>query len=135
MKRTLLFAASAAVMGAAAPALAQAGGAFDLTWNTLDGGGGASISGSFKLQGTIGQPDAGVMSSGAYRLIGGFWGGAGGSPPCAADFNADGAVSSQDFFDFLSALFVEAPAADFNHDGVVTSQDFFDFIVAFFAGC
>jgi len=26
-------------------------------------------------------------------------------------------------------------AADFNHDGVVGSQDFFDFLIAFFAGC
>jgi hypothetical protein len=26
-------------------------------------------------------------------------------------------------------------AADFNHDGVVNSQDFFDFLAAFFAGC
>ncbi len=56
-------------------------------------------------------------------------------PPCAADFNHDGLVNSQDFFDFLSAFFANAPAADFNHSGVVNSQDFFDFLTAFFAGC
>ncbi len=52
---------------------------------------------------------------------------------CPADFNCDGAVNSQDFFDFLSAFF--AGNADFNHDGATNSQDFFDFLAAFFAGC
>jgi len=55
--------------------------------------------------------------------------------PCPADFNGDGLVTSQDFFDFLTAFFTANPLADFDHSGVVNSQDFFDFIVAFFAGC
>jgi hypothetical protein len=54
---------------------------------------------------------------------------------CPADFNNDGAVNSQDFFDFLNAFFAFAGIADFNHDGVINSQDFFDFVTAFFAGC
>ncbi len=54
---------------------------------------------------------------------------------CPADYNHDGAVNSQDFFDLVSAFFAGAPNADFNHDGVVNSQDFFDFLAAFFAGC
>jgi len=55
--------------------------------------------------------------------------------PCAADFNGDSVVNSQDFFDFLAAFFGQAPAADFNHDTFVNSQDFFDFLAAFFGGC
>ncbi|MGE3108665.1 MAG: GC-type dockerin domain-anchored protein [Phycisphaerales bacterium] len=54
-------------------------------------------------------------------------------PPCPADWNGDRFVDSQDFFDFLSALFVGA--ADFNHDGFVNSQDFFDFLAVFLQGC
>jgi hypothetical protein len=57
------------------------------------------------------------------------------SATCEADFNGDGLVNSQDFFDFLAAFFAFAPAADFNHSGAIDSQDFFDFLTAFFAGC
>jgi hypothetical protein len=52
-----------------------------------------------------------------------------------ADFDADGAVNSQDFFSFLAAFFAADLAADFNADGVVSSQDFFDFLGVFFSGC
>jgi hypothetical protein len=54
---------------------------------------------------------------------------------CRSDFNCDGAVNSQDFFDFLGAFFASEPSADFNHDAAVNSQDFFDFLTAFFDGC
>lgn len=58
-------------------ALAQSGGGYNLTWSTIDGGGYTwSESGSYTLGGTIGQPDAGVLSGGAYTLAGGFWSGA-----------------------------------------------------------
>lgn len=54
---------------------------------------------------------------------------------CAADFNTDAVVNSQDFFDFLTAFFNADARADFNDDKVVNSQDFFDFLTAFFSGC
>ena len=56
---------------------AQTGGGYDLTWSTVDGGGYMfSTGGGNNLGGTMGQPDAGVMSGGGYTLAGGFWGGA-----------------------------------------------------------
>lgn len=62
--------------------LAQTGDGYDLTWNTVDGGGGASSSGSYVIDGTVGQSDAGVMSGASYTLSGGFWG----SPNVTAQF-------------------------------------------------
>lgn len=59
------------------PVHAQIGGAYELTWSTFDGGGATppgSAGGSYELSGTIGQPDAGNASGGAYSLGGGFWG-------------------------------------------------------------
>jgi hypothetical protein len=55
---------------------------------------------------------------------------------CPADFNSDGTVNSQDFFEFLDLFFAVDAGADFNADGVIDSQDFFDFLAAFFSpGC
>ena len=47
---------------------------YAIDWFTIDGGGGVSTSGVFSISGTIGQPDAGVMSGGQYSLNGGYWG-------------------------------------------------------------
>ncbi|MGE3108998.1 MAG: GC-type dockerin domain-anchored protein [Phycisphaerales bacterium] len=75
-----------------------------------------------------GSGAAPIVDRGAYEF---------GVPPqpCEADFNGDGTLNSQDFFDFLSAFFSSVPAADVNADGIINSQDFFDFLTAFFSGC
>jgi len=52
---------------------AQSGGGYDLTWNSVDGGGGLSSGGGYTLFGTAGQPDAGLLAAGPYALGGGFW--------------------------------------------------------------
>ncbi len=60
-------------------ALAQSGGGYDLSWWTVDGGGGTVGGSEYTLTGTAGQPDAGAaLSGGSYTLYGGFWPGAGG---------------------------------------------------------
>jgi hypothetical protein len=57
-----------------APALAQATDGYDVTWHTVDGGGVMWATGNgYKVGGTIGQPDAGKLSGGAYAVTGGFW--------------------------------------------------------------
>ena len=56
---------------------------YEITWSTIDGGGGRSIGGDFTLTGTIGQPDAAYSSGGNFELLGGFWPG---GPLCFVDF-------------------------------------------------
>jgi len=56
-------------------ARAQSGGQFDLSWSTIDSGGGTSSGGQFALSGTIGQPDAGMLTGGNFKVEGGFWSG------------------------------------------------------------
>ena len=75
----VIFVVGLLVTGAvwASIAHAQTGGGYDLTWNTIDGGGYMfSTGGGYSLGGTMGQPDAGAMSGGGYSLAGGFWSGA-----------------------------------------------------------
>ena len=55
------------------PVLAQTGGDYDLTWNTVDNSGGIISTGStFSMSGSIGQPEAGYSSGGSFTLSGGF---------------------------------------------------------------
>ena len=61
---------------AAVPVLAQSGGGYDLSWSTVDAGGGTfSTGGVYSLGGTAGQPDAGLLTGPGYSLAGGFWSG------------------------------------------------------------
>jgi hypothetical protein len=57
----------------ASVALAQLGGPYDLSWNTVDGGGGTASGGPYRLTGTAGQIDPGVLAGGPYTLAGAFW--------------------------------------------------------------
>jgi len=75
MKRAAKLAALSGLLVLASTALAQSGGDYDLSWRTVDGGGGSSSGGGYTLQGTVGQPDAATWAGGGYALAGGFWGG------------------------------------------------------------
>lgn len=67
-------------------------GPFDLTRHSVDAGGVvASAGGEFELSGTIGQPDAAILSGEEFTLTGGFW-----FPLAPTDCNDDGSV---DLFD------------------------------------
>lgn len=62
-----------AALGFVAVAFAASAQNFSIDWYTIDGGGGTSTGGIYSVTGTIGQPDAGIMSGGSYSLLGGFW--------------------------------------------------------------
>ncbi len=111
-------------------------GTFDLSWNTVDGGGGKSTGGAFDVTGTIGQPDASAvpMTGGAFSLTGGFWPGASPViiPTCPADIapqpNGDGLVNVSDLLAVINN-WGPCPAppalcsADITHDGNVSVND------------
>lgn len=73
---------------------------FEITRSTIDGGGTMKATGgSFQLSGTIGQPDAGVLTGGSFELTGGFW--------FALDYgdcNEDGVVGLSDHDRFVTCL-------------------------------
>jgi hypothetical protein len=120
-------------------ARAQSGGIFDLSWNTIDGGGGTSSGGAFVLSGTIGQPDAGPTMTGTssggvvFSLSGGFWPGVpSGTPACSpADIaqtdgspGPDGCVNNGDFLLFISSFFTaDCPACGSPGAPACTSAD------------
>ncbi len=105
---------------------------YDLAWNTVDSGGDRSSGGDYVLMGTIGQPDAGAMTGGAYELSGGFWPGSAASIPCPADVDGDGMV---DVLDLLLVLAQWGPCppiciGDVNGDGLVDVLDLLDVLTA-----
>ena len=104
MKRSRSFAYSMAViLTFAIAAVAPVRADYDLTWRTVDGGGGACFGAEFAMSGTVGQCDAGVtMTGGPYTLTGGFWVvSAEVSEPCPADFDHDGDVDTADLLQLL----------------------------------
>ena len=46
---------------------------YAINWHTVGGGGGTSSGGIYSLSGTIGQPEAGVLTGAQFELVGGFW--------------------------------------------------------------
>jgi len=75
MKRLIFVIPIVLLLIVASTVLAQSGSGYDLTWSTIDNGGGESVGSGYTLNGTIGQPDAGALSGGGYSLSGGFWSG------------------------------------------------------------
>jgi hypothetical protein len=111
-------------------ATASVASAVEITNNsfTIDGGGGNMSAGSFELRGTIGQPDAGVLTGGEFALNGGFWAPA---PDFEGDCDGDGDV---DLFDAQLligcttgpgiAVGLECMCSDYDADGDVDVIDF-----------
>ena len=72
----------------------------EISRSTMDGGGVMfSSGGGLELAGTIGQPDAGILSGGEFKLSGGFW-----FPLAPTDCNVDGSVNLLDHADLEPCL-------------------------------
>ena len=117
----------AAAALASTAALAQlAAPAYDLSWNTIDTGGGSSTGGTLEVIGTIGQPDASstVLTGGNFEVRGGFWNGSV-IPLCAADIATphDGMVNIDDLLVVINQWGSVGGPGDVNHDNIVNIDD------------
>lgn len=106
------------------PIWTNAAPGFDMSWNTLDGGGVTFASGGdFDLGGTIGQPDTDYLSGGGFTLAGGFWGRVASPPDCPGDANGDNAVDFADITAVLANWLDFGAAGDVNNDWEVNFLD------------
>lgn len=109
-------------LGALLAATAASLSAHELSWRTVDCGGGASSGGAFELVGTIGQADAGgVMAGGAFAVTGGFWTTAG--ERCRPDLDGSGAVDVGDILAVLGAWGNPGGPEDLDDSGTVDVGD------------
>jgi hypothetical protein len=72
---------------------------YNLDWYVIGSGGGSSADGTYRLDGTLGQPVIGEMLSANYNLHAGFWVPEEGAPGCVyviGDANNSGLWTGQD---------------------------------------
>jgi len=87
-------------------------GQYELSWHTIDGGGGTSSGGQYSLSGTIGQADAGWSEGGEYEVLGGYWPG---GPLCVVGFD--------DFARLAGYWWLRDAGADLNDDTEIDFKD------------
>lgn len=73
LRVTLLPAGAILLAMAAVSAQGPSGGDFALRKSIIAGGSGQAGGGALRLQGTVGQDDAGSMAGGGFQVQGGFW--------------------------------------------------------------
>jgi hypothetical protein len=103
----------------------------ELSWFSIDGGGQILPPGAgYHLNGTIGQPDAGLtpMSGNGYELVGGFWAVTLAEPPIPGDYDGDGDVDQSDLGVLLSDYGCVSPPepdcpGDIDGDGDTDQSD------------
>lgn len=128
---------------AATAAIAQTGDGYDLSWNTI-GGGGTSMSAAdaSTVDGTAGQPDAGSATDGTYSVSGGFWAGvsAGTAASCVGDCNGDGVVTVNEIIIGVNIALGnqtldQCPSFDANGNGAVTVDELIKAVNNALNGC
>jgi len=109
---------------------------YAINWYTVDGGGGVSSGGQYRVAGTIGQPDAGRLAGGSFAINGGFWQPA---VTCAEDLNGDGVINLTDLATLLSNFGTASGATpaqgDINGDGAVNLTDLATLLAVFGSAC
>ena len=112
---------------------------YDLSWYTIDGGGGTSSGGAFSVSGTVGQFDAQpppVMSGGGYSATGGFWAVAN-VCTCPGDLDGDHQLTGLDIQRFVTCYIAGGSAcqcADVNANSVLDPGDVTTFVNSLIAG-
>jgi hypothetical protein len=116
------------------------GPGFDMTWNTIDNSGGPLQGGSYLLDGTVGQPDAGLMTGNGFELMGGYWA-LTEAAPCYANCDSSSVapvLNANDFQCFLNAFAQNLPYANCDNSTVapvLNANDFQCFMNSFAIGC
>ncbi len=128
-----------ATIGLAGPALA-----YDIPWFNADSGGSATaaVGGLYRLEGSIGQCDAGVAMSGTWSLSGGYWtAGTAGGGACPGDINGDNVVDLSDLGEVLAAFNAcqgdlnYSEKIDLNGDGCIELSDLGEVLAQFGVPC
>jgi hypothetical protein len=149
-RRVIQFAVVSALAFYTLVAGAQSGGPYDLTWNTIDGGGVTfSSGGAYRVGGTIGQHDAGQLSGHPYVVAGGLWAGlvTGAAPTptpmpsaCIGDCGMDGYVTVDELLTMVNvalgnASLLDCPAGDANADNHITVDEILRAVSNALNGC
>ena len=94
-------------------------GDYEISWSTIDGGGGTSTGGQYLVRGTIGQHDAAYSQGRQYELLGGFWPG---EPSCVIDFE-----HFARFAEYWLETGIDLPA-DLYEDNIIDGLDLKEFV-------
>jgi hypothetical protein len=101
-------------------------GGYEISWSTVDGGGGRSTGEQYVLTGSMGQQDAVYSMGGSYEFLGGFWPG---GPLCFVDF-PDFTIFAEYWLQIGSRL-----PSDLDNDGDVDFLDLKLFIDEWLCEC
>src|SRR5262249_58156804 len=128
------------IVAAAHWTCAAASAQIELSWYTIDSGGGICGNGGIMLYGTIGEPGAGRLANGNIECLGGFLG-AGGVASCYANCDSSTTPPTLNVLDFACFLNRFASSDTYaNCDSSTTPPvlnvlDFACFLNRFAAGC